>query len=72
MISRHIRPKSYIHLANGETRELCPGVPIEGASIIHTDSKILLEMDAESIRKSEIQRKNDLEAMLWAKTHGCG
>ena len=64
MISRHIRPKSYIHLANGETRELCPGVPIEGASII--------EMDAESIRKSEIQRKNDLEAMLWAKTHGCG
>ena len=66
-----IRQKRYIHLPNGKMRELCPGVPIEDASIIHTDSKILLEMDAESIRKSEIQRQNDLEALLWAKTHGC-
>lgn len=66
-----IRQKRYIHLPDGEMRELCPGVPIKGAKVIPADPKIIAKMDAESIRKSEIQRQNDLEAMLWAKTHGC-
>ena len=66
-----IRQKKYIHLPNGEIRESCPAVQIEGAKSIITDPKIIREMDAESIRKSEVQRQNDLETMLWAKTHGC-
>ena len=64
--------KKYIHLPNGEIRESCPAIPIEGAKSIITDPQIIIEMDAESIRKSEVQRQNDLETMLWAKTHGCG
>lgn len=60
--------KKYIHLPNGEIRESCPAIPIEGAK----SPQIIREMDAESIRKSEVQRQNDLETMLWAKTHGCG
>lgn len=64
--------KKYIHLPNGEIRESCPAIPIEGTKSIITDPQIIREMDAESIRKSEVQRQNDLETMLWAKTHGCG
>lgn len=56
--------KKYIHLPNGEIRESCPAIPIEGAKSIITDPQI--------IRESEVQRQNDLETMLWAKTHGCG
>lgn len=63
--------KKYIHLPNGEIRKSCPSIPIEGAKSIITDPQIIIEMDAESIRKSEVQRQNDLETMLWAKTHGC-
>lgn len=66
-----IKQKRYVHLPNGKMRELCPAIPIKGAKSIITDSEILAKMDNESIRKSEIQRQNDLEALLWAKTHGC-
>lgn len=50
--------KKYIHLPNGEIRESCPAIPIEGAKSIITDPQIIREMDAESIRKSEVQRQN--------------
>lgn len=65
------RQKKYVYSPNGEIRELCPGIPLENAEIIVTDPKIIAEMDTESIRKSEIQRQNELEAIFWAKNHGC-
>lgn len=57
------RFKRYIHLPNGGTRELYPEIPIKDAKSIITDPKIIAEMDAESIRKSEIQHQNELEAI---------
>lgn len=65
------KQKQYTYDSNGQKRKLCPAIPIEGAKSIITDPQIIREMDAESIRKSEVQRQNDLETMLWAKTHGC-
>ncbi|MBR3673707.1 MAG: hypothetical protein IKN65_05450 [Clostridia bacterium] len=54
-----MKQKRYIHDSNGQKRELCPAIPIKGAKSIITDPNILAEMDAESIRKSEIQRQNE-------------
>ena len=66
------KQKQYTYDSNGQKRKLCPSIPVEGSRIIHSDPRELAAMDAESIRKSEVQRQNDLETMLWSKTHGCG
>lgn len=46
--------KKYIHLPNGEIRESCPAIPIEGAKSIITDPQIIREMDMETSEKPKI------------------
>lgn len=66
-----IRQKRYIHLPDGEMRELCPGVPIKGAKVIPADSEKIAQTNRQLAEKCRKQRENDAEASVWAKTHGC-
>lgn len=43
------------------------GVPVKGAKVIQTSSRILAEMDDESIKKSAEQQRNEVGVMRYAK-----
>ena len=43
--------KRYVYDSNGQKIELFRPIPIKGARIIHTDPRVIAEMNAESIQK---------------------
>lgn len=45
------KQKQYTYDSNGQKKELCPSIPVEGSRIIHSDPRELAAMDAESMKK---------------------
>ena len=66
-----IRQRRHVISKNGELRELCPPISLGKGRIIPSDPKRIARINAELRKKCEEQRKNDAEAEIWAKFHGC-
>jgi len=67
-----IRERKYVISKNGGLMKLCPTISFGKGRLISSDPKRIARINAELRSKCEEQRKNDAEAEIWARNHGCG